>query len=123
MGHSEQDWVPALFKAIDARDADAFVAFLSPEVVFRFANAPPSRGRDATRDTVAGFFALIAGVSHRIDDIWSLDRSATVICRGEVRYKRHDGSELQAPFANVFRIDEQGITEYSIYVDASTLFA
>ena len=46
-----------LFAAIDARDADAFAAFLAEDGEFRFGNAPAVRGRAAIRAAVAGFFA------------------------------------------------------------------
>lgn len=117
---SRPDWVEALFAVIDARDTEGFLAFLSPQVVFRFANAPPGHGVDDTRRMVAGFFASITALRHRLDDVW-ITADGVVIVRGDVRYTRLDGSTLAVPFATVFRRDDRGIREYSIYVDASAL--
>lgn len=121
MATDDIDWVARLFAAIDARDVDRFVAFLHPEVEFQFGNAAPIRGIESTRAAVAAFFASVADLQHRVDDVWQIDAQHTCICRGEVRYRRLDDSELQVPFANVLRLRDGSIYEYSIYVDASKL--
>lgn len=123
MGLEGSDWVGDLFTAIDARDVDRFASFLDPQVVFRFANAEPSRGLARTRQVVSEFFAAVAALRHRIDDVWATDARRTVICRGEVCYTRLDGVAVNVPFANVFRLGDGGIREYSIYVDASPVFS
>ncbi len=123
MESNECGWVARLFESIDTRDLEGFLSFLDPEVVFRFGNSDPTRGREATRKVIEVFFSSVAGLRHRLDDIWHVEQKSTCICRGEVLYTRLDGTELRVPFANVFRLRDGGIREYSIYVDASQLYA
>jgi hypothetical protein len=40
-----------------------------------------------------------------------------------VSYRRHDGSELTVPFANILKGSEEGIREYLIFADTSRLYA
>jgi ketosteroid isomerase-like protein len=110
-----------LFAAIDARDADAFAAFLADDGEFRFGNAPPVVGRAAIRTAVAGFFAAIGGCRHRLLASWTGPSSA--VCEGEVTYTRQDGSTLTVPFVNVFTLGGGQIRSYRIFVDNGPLFS
>ena len=110
-----------LFAAIDAKDAASFVSYLTEDAVFRFGSAPPVHGREAIREAVDGFFATIAGCRHTIRN--SLSSGTTLVCEGEVTYRRHDGSELTVPFADIFEYDGDLIAEYKIYIDIGLLYA
>ena len=79
------------------------------------------RGRDAIREAVDGFFATIAGCRHDIRN--SFGREATLFCEGEVTYRRHDGSEISLPFADVFEYEGDLIAHYKIYLDIGPLYA
>ncbi len=109
-----------LFAAIDARDADAFVAFIAEDGEFRFGNAPPVVGRAAIRAAVGGFFAAIGGCRHRLLASWTGPGSA--VGEGEVTYTRHDGSTLTVPFVNVFTLGGGPIRSYRIFIDNGPLF-
>ena len=110
-----------LFAAIDARDADAFVAFITEDGEFRFGNAPPVVGRAAIRAAVAGFFQAIGGCRHRLLGSWT--GSGSAVCEGQVTYTRHDGSTLTVPFVNVFALRGGLIQSYRIYIDNGPLFS
>lgn len=112
---------PTLFAAIDARDARAFAAFLTPDGEFRFGNTPAVRGRDAVEAAVGGFFAAIGGVSHRLLHSWSAP--GTAVCEGEVTYQRLDGRQVTVQFANVFELRGREIASYRIYIDNAPLWA
>lgn len=60
---SNDDWVFALFAAIDRKDAATFAAYLADDVMFRFGNAPPSHGHDTARAAVEAFFAGVAALA------------------------------------------------------------
>ncbi len=45
-----------LFESIDNQDAEAFLAFLSDDVKFRFGNAALVTGKSAVGEAVSGFF-------------------------------------------------------------------
>lgn len=110
-----------LFAAIDAKDADRFVGFLTPGGSFRFGSAPAAVGRDAVREAVAGFFESIRGLSHTLHKVIPLGN--TLVAEGEVSYARHDGSTITLPFVDVFEYDGDLISEYKIYMDIAPLFA
>lgn len=110
-----------LFASIDAKDSDAFLAFLTRDATFRFGSAPEVRGHDAIRAGVDGFFTTIAGSRHALKNV--LGDDGTLVCEGEVTYRRHDGSELTLPFTNVFGLDGKLISHYKIYIDIAPLYA
>jgi len=110
-----------MFAAIDAGDADKFVDFLSSDAVFRFGSAPPVQGRDAIHAVVSGFFTSIAGSTHTIHKTISEDN--TLVCEGEVSYRRPDNSEITLPFTDVLEYDGDLISHYKIYLDIAPLYA
>ena len=114
-------YIGGLFAAIDAQDSDAFVAYLTDNAVFRFGSAPPVQGRVAIRAAVDGFFSTIAGCSHRIDRV--LREGDTLVCVGEVTYRRPHGGEVTVPFTDVFDYDGGLIDFYGIYIDIAPLYA
>jgi ketosteroid isomerase-like protein len=118
---NDESWVKRLFAAIDGKDADAFVAFLTEDAVFRFGNAAPVSGRAAIREVLVGFFGSIRALRHQVTESWVLPDVAVAI--GQVTYTRLDGSELSVPFADVFKMRKKLVHEYLIYVDASRLYA
>lgn len=111
-----------VFQAVDAKDAQRFASYLTPDAVFRYANAPAVTGPDATREAVAQFFAAVQSLRHELLQVWTLGEM--VFCKGEVSYERLDGSKAGPfPFFNVFKMRGDKIAEYLIYVDISPLFA
>lgn len=110
-----------LFAAVDAKNTDAFLQFLTEDAAFRFGSAPSIHGHAAIRAGVDGFFATIAASEHTLNNI--LADGDTLVCEGTVRYLRHDDSELTLPFTNVFELAGDKIRNYKIYIDTSPLFA
>lgn len=113
--------IGGLFAAIDSNDAASFVSYLTEDAVFRFGSAPPVRGRQAIAEAVDGFFTTIAGCRH--DIAHSFGHESTLLCEGEVTYRRHDGSEISLPFADVFEYEGDLIAHYKIYLDIGPLYA
>ncbi len=114
-------WVDALFATIDAQDAERFAEFLTEDGEFVFGSAPPVKGRPAVAEAVGAFFGSIAGLQHTIDKFW--DTGDQRIVEGRTRYTRHDGREVEVPFADVFDMDGELISSYRIYADVSALYA
>lgn len=113
--------IGGLFAAIDAQDSAAFVSYLTDGAVFRFGSADPVQGRAAIQAAVEAFFGSIAGLSHRIDR--ALRNGDTLFCEGEVTYRRHDGTEISLPFADIFEYSDGLIGHYKIYMDIAPLYA
>jgi len=114
-----KEWTKQLFAAIDRKDADGFVSFLTEDACFRFANAPVICNRENIRNAVVLFFSNIKSSRHRILNVWEQDN--VVICEGEVNYIRQNGSELALPFVDIFQIKDNLISDYRIYMDISPL--
>lgn len=115
------EWGDALFAVIDAQDAERFAGFLTEDGEFVFGSAQAVKGRAAVAEAVAGFFASIAGIKHRDIHIW--DVPGKRIVEGRVHYTRHDGREVELPFADVFDMDGELIASYKIYMDIGPLYA
>jgi len=113
-------WVKRLFQSIDDQNVEAFLAFLSDKVLFRFGNAEPVRGKAAVGDVVRGFFGSIRSVRHDVGETW--EQGGVVICHGVVTYARQDSSILSVPFANILKLNADLVSEYLIYVDTSKLY-
>lgn len=113
-------WVTTLFQALDAFDADTFSSFLTEDAIFVFGNADPITGKTAIRDGVAQFFTSIRAIRHDLVEAWAIPH--VVIARGSVTYTRQSGSQLCVPFANIFKLRDDLIQEYLIYVDNSQLY-
>ncbi|NOY06437.1 MAG: nuclear transport factor 2 family protein [Chlorobi bacterium] len=115
------EWLGKLFDTIDNKDADGFVAFLTEDATFTFGNADPVQGKTAIKELLIGFFGSIKAIRHEILDVWT--HPDAVISRGTVTYTRHDSSTLTVPFANIFKMENNLVREYLIYVDTSQLYA
>ncbi|MBM4256559.1 MAG: nuclear transport factor 2 family protein [Deltaproteobacteria bacterium] len=113
-------WVPTLFRALDAFDANTFASFLTDDAIFVFGNAEPLKGKQTIRDGVAQFFASIKAIRHDLVESWTVPDA--IICRGIVTYTRHSGSQLKVPFANVFKLQNERIQGYLIYIDNTQLY-
>ncbi len=110
-----------LFASIDAMDTESFLGFIAPDGEFRFGSAPPVQGHAGIREAVGGFFSSIAAISHELQRM--VGEGNTVVCEGEVRYTRHDGSAVTLPFCNVFETAGGLISLYRIYIDIAPLYA
>jgi len=117
----ERHRLDELFAAIDSKNTDAFLEFLSDDSTFRFGSAPAIHGRDAIRDVLNDFFASIATLQHTIGNV--IVGGNTLICEGTVVYRRLDSREVSIPFVNVFEYAGQRIAEYKIYIDIGPLYA
>lgn len=110
-----------LFATIDAMDTPAFVARLSPGAEFRFGGAPPVHGSVQIGEAVGAFFATIAGLRHELSKV--IADGETLACEGNVTYIRHDGSQVEIPFADIFVFDGELIDSYRVYIDIGPLYA
>ncbi len=110
-----------LFEAIDEKNTERFLRFLTEDAIFRFGSAPQVQGHSEIRDAVNEFFSTIAACKHTLHNIIGDNR--TLVCEGVVTYTRQDDSEITLPFANVFEFAGDLISHYKIYADAAPLYA
>ena len=114
--------IDRIFAADAARDLDGFMALLSEPARLRVGSAPPQVGQAAIRQAIAGLFAAVAGIEHRLIHQWRDE--AALAYEAEVRFTRHDGGTVTLPYVNVLRFDAAGaIDDYRIHIDLAPLFA
>lgn len=111
----------ALFQAIDSKDTETFLDYLTEDASFRFGSSEAIAGRDTIRLAVDGFFSSIAGSTHALTK--TLRDDDTIFCEGTVTYHRHDGSVVTVPFTDIFELADEHIADYKIYIDLAPLFA
>jgi len=110
-----------LFSDIDSMEPERFTSHLADDVTMRFGNAEPIHGRDAVRDTWAGFCGGIDGVSHADGRRWESEEGTVV--EAEVTYTRKDGGTVTVPVVTIYREGDGGIVDYRILIDLAPLFA
>lgn len=113
--------VRAIFADIDSFDPDRFVAHLTPDVVFRFANANSLHGREQVKEAVAGLFSSIAGLTHHVLDVYEV--GDTAIAKIDVEYLRQDGGSVTVPNADILVFDGDLVRDWQIYIDMAPVFA
>lgn len=116
------DWVRQLFATIDAKDADAFAAFLAGDVQFRYGSQAVVPGREAVRGYVADFFAGLGGLSHELLGFWWGEANRVCFVQGQVTYTLANQRRVTVPFLNLFHMNGAEIAEYRIYTDPTPLF-
>ena len=113
--------IAAIFADIDAFDPDKFVAHLTPDAKFRFANADPVTGREAVKEAVTGFFSSIDGLTHHILNVY--ESGETVIAQIDVEYRRKDGKSITVPNADILVFDGDLVRDWQIYIDVTPVYA
>jgi ketosteroid isomerase-like protein len=113
--------VAPIFTDIDAMNADRFVAHLTPDVRFRFANADPAIGRAAVKEGVEGFWASIDGLTHHVGEVYEV--GDTVIAQIDVEYRRKDGKSVTVPNCDVLKFEGDLVRDWQIYIDLAPVFA
>ena len=119
-------WVAQLFTTVDAMQPEAAAAYFTDDAVFRFGNAPPSHGRRAIQQALAGFFGAIGGLRHQVTGVWrgQWDGGPVLAVEAAVTYTRADGSQTPPlPVTSTMRLAGDRIQDYRIFMDVSPLFA
>ena len=111
----------SLFDDIDSMAPERFAQHLADDVVMRFGNAEPVRGREAVRDAWAGFCEGVDGVSHAVVEQWQ-EGPATIV-EADVTYTRKDASTVTVPVVTIYRGGGELIEDYRIFIDLAPLFA
>lgn len=120
MNSNKYTQLDGLSEALDSKNADRVISYLSPDCLFQAGNNPPVRGQKNIRATLEAFFPAVKSIKHDLFDSFSSGNS--VIYRGTVVYERLNGTILKVPVCDVFKMEGNKIKEYYIYIDWSALF-
>lgn len=115
-----KDFIPGMYRAIDAMDSRAVADLMTEEGSLRFANLEPVNGRENIFTFLENFFKSIHGINHSELEYWKAENNWFVT--GNVTYTRHDSTHLEVPFAVRLVMKGDLIDRYLIYVDNSTLY-
>lgn len=114
-----RSWYDDILSAVDAKDSEAFVGYLTDDATFKWGARPEVVGNDAVKEYVDAFLDMFEGTRHVLHE--TMETGDTRVCRGEVTYFTKDGREIPTPFCNVFHMEGERIRDYLIYLDPSPL--
>lgn len=117
---NQNNFVPELYNAIDAKDTSRVVSNLIGDSIFRFANLPGVEGKENITSFLDGFFQSIKSIRHTELEYWNTDNVWFVT--GNVNYTRYDDSVLKVPFGVLLKMKTDLIREFLIFVDNSELY-
>lgn len=115
-----KSFVTEVYQAIDSQNAKKFATYFAPDGIFRFANNPEVTGTEAVEAYVDGFFKSLKGISHSGLESWSAGE--VIFVNGTVQYTRHNDTKLVVPFSCTWKMKDQLISEYLIFIDSSQLY-
>ena len=116
---TDRSWYDGIFDAVDAKDSDGFVAYLTDDATFKWGAQDAVTGTAAVKAYVDAFLDMFEGTKHVLFE--TFESGDNRICRGEVTYFTKDGREIPTPFCNVFHMEGDRIKDYLIYIDPSPL--
>jgi len=110
-----------LFADIDSMVPQAFASHLASDATLRFGNAPQLQGRAACLELWAGFCELIDGIQHDVVNQWQV--GDTTIAETAVTYTRKDGGRVCVPVVTIYRVEDDLIQDYRVFLDVTPVFA
>ncbi len=116
----KEEFIPTMYKRIDAMDSDSLVAYMTEDASFKFANIPAVKGKENIRQFLNSFFNSIKALKHSGLEFWKAEN--TWFAAGEVEYTRHNDTHLKVPFSVLLKMQSDKIRDYLIYIDNSELY-
>lgn len=112
--------VEGLFHAIDTKNTDQFVSYLTDDSIFTMGDSPSVSGKENIRTAVGQFFQSIKDISHTVND--TIVSNDDLVTPGSVTYTRHDDTTLTVNFCNVYKLENDKIKDYNVFIDLSQLY-
>jgi ketosteroid isomerase-like protein len=115
--------VRAVLVALDRGDSEAVLAFLTDDVVTFFGNRAPMIGKREFSAFFREIGGLLDAVRHEMHDLWQVaETTDVVVARLTVHYTLRGGGEVSIPCCNVFRLRDDLVAEYRVYLDPTPVF-
>lgn len=102
-------------------NVDKFLAYLTPDVKWHFANSDVIIGHDAVKESLLGFWATMDSVTHHI--VKSFEVDDTVIVQFDMEYRRKDGTSVHIPCCDILIFNGDLVCDFRIYIDLAPLYA
>lgn len=108
-------------EVLDAKDIDAYAAFLAEDVSIQFGNAPAVEGRAAVVEMLGGYWQSFKSIEHDLFNIYGTDDA--YVLEALNHYERHDGKKITVRAVAFTDKNEDGlVTSVRIFGDTSPLF-
>ena len=117
---TQNNFIPEMYKAIDAKSSVGMCNFLTEDSTFRFANMPAVEGKSNIISFLDGFFQSIKAIQHT--EIECRNSGNAWFVDGYVTYTRHNDSQLKVPFAVLLKMKEDLVKDFMIFGDMSELY-
>ena len=111
-----------LLDEVDSENAIGFASHFTLDAEFTWGNFEKRVGRTEIIMFTHGFFPMVTGVRHRLDNYYLVD-AQIAITDGQVTFFRLDGTEVTVPFSTRAHFTPDGtlMTSYQVYLDPSPL--
>ena len=108
-------------EVLDAKDIDAYAAFLADGVSIQFGNAPAVEGKAAVVEMLGGYWQSFKSIEHDLLNIYGTDDA--YVLEALNHYERHDGKKISVRAVAFTDKNEEGlVTSVRIFGDTSPLF-
>jgi hypothetical protein len=115
------DWVTEYYEDVDHMRLDAWLARHTDDVVVKFGNNPPARGKEEVGNNIGYFWSTIGGLKHNI--VRSYEAEGTTILEVDVEYTRKDGNQVSVPCTSFLHRNGALVDELRVYIDLAPVFA
>jgi uncharacterized protein (TIGR02246 family) len=120
MNETMKSTIDRFFEAVNAHDADAVADLVAEDVVFwEPSHQEPRIGREAMREEMRGFFAMLPDIRFEAEKVMVDDN--VIMC--EYGYEAtYEGKPVRLRECSVTHLDEAGLfSEVRVYFDRLTL--
>ena len=116
------EWYLAYLRAVDAKDVEAYGAFLADDCVSRTNNHPPVQGKDAILQGLSYYWTTFNSLTHDLLNIYGTD--SAFVLEALNHYERKDGEVVTLRAVAFTDRNEAGlVNSVRLYTDATPLFA
>lgn len=106
---------------LDAKDIDAYAAFLADDVSIQFGNAPAVMGKQAVVGMLGGYWQSFKRIEHDLTNIYGTDTA--YVLEALNHYERHDGKKVTIRAVAFTDKNKDGlVTSVRVFGDTSPLF-
>ena len=67
----KNDFIPAMYRHIDAMNVEGLLAHMTDDASFKFANIPAVVGKENIRQFLEGFYSSIKALNHSRLEYWN----------------------------------------------------
>lgn len=120
MNNRNYGFLDQLSLYLDSKNTDRILEFLTDDCLLQAGNSEIVKGKEGIKQIFDSFFPNVKNIEHDLTD--SFENGNSVVYRGTVTYTRLDDSTLTVPVCDVFKMEDNLIKEYYIYIDWSELF-